>query len=105
MSVARAAGHRTARSLIGLCWVQRLQGFVLSLRMSAGAVADAVFAGFRHVGFGRGIDRDETVEQPPHARGQGLVGQIHVSEQGVATKAVGRKSAALSAKSCHLASV
>jgi len=37
------------------------------VRVGLGAVADAVLARLGDVGLGRGIDRDEPVEQPPHA--------------------------------------
>ena len=54
------------------------------------AVAEAVLTRLGHVRLGRGTDRDEPVEQPPHAVRQGLPGQIHVGER---VAAVGRHRA------------
>ena len=61
-------------------------GNIFALRVSFGALADAVFARLGDVGLGRGIDCRQPVEHAPHSRGQCLVGQVHVGEQRVAAK-------------------
>jgi hypothetical protein len=63
-----------------------MQGLVLALCIGSGAVADAVFARLRDVGFGRRVDRDKAVKQALHAQRQCLVGEVHVGKQGVAAK-------------------
>src|SRR6516162_262955 len=66
-------------------------GHVFALGVGSGGIADAVLAGLHNVGLGRGIGRDEAIEQPLHPWRQGLVGEIHVRKQGVA--AIGRQFA------------
>ncbi len=66
----------------------RVLGLVGGAGVGSGIVLQPVLAGLRHVRLGRGRDPDQAVQHPPHARRQGLVGEVHVGEERVA--AVGR---------------